>query len=869
TFTEGTAVAIGDSDVSITDVDDTNIESATITLTNRPDGDTVESLSVNGGLPTGITASSYNSSTGVITLSGSATLAEYQTAIAQIQYNNTSEDPNTTARSVTVVVNNGDTDSNTATTTINITLVNDPPVVDSSSITVDEESTDTSLGLTAPTDVDGDSLTITVTGLPILGTVTKADSTVVNNGNTLTSAELEGLLYNAPAEYNQRDDPGDFTYSVSDGTETVNGSTDISITPINDSIVVESSSITVEEESTDTSLGLIAPTDVDGDSLTITVTGLPILGTVRKADGTVFNNGDILTSAELEGLLYNAPAEYNQGDDPGDFTYSVSDGTETVNGSTDISITPINDSMLVDSSSITVNEKSTGTSLGLTAPTDVDGDTLTIIVTRLPILGTVTKADGAVVNNGDTLTSGELEGLLYDAPVEYNQGDDPGDFTYSVNDGTITVNGSTDITINQVNEAPTDLKLNNTVIDENKPANSVVGQFTTTDADNEDTFTYALVAGTGDTDNSAFTISGDQLQINEIPDYEAKSSYSILVQTTDGAGASYQEQLTININDINLGTIQFSHVEYSSEEGTTATVTVTRTGGSNGIITATVNLVEDSATQNQDYSNPKPTKIPFVDEETTSESINIPTTDDHLEATEKVNSLPTDISRNANNSNPNPTTISDEETTSESINIPTTDDHLEATEKVNSLPTDISGDANNSNSRPITISFVDEETTSENINIPIIDDRLIEETETVTLLLTDISKDANIGTPNKAVLKLIDNDKPTKPPAPIPENDITRFDTITINSTETNGITDYSYLEDRERTESAILSVQDASQNINYQVPLLNDSSFTIDSATTDMRTANLLNMSSSFPLKEVGFEDINYQSIRNIYSLF
>ena len=88
TFTEGTAVAIGDSDVSITDVDDTNIESATITLTNRPDGDTVESLSVNGGLPTGITASSYNSSTGVITLTGSATLAEYQTAIAQIQYNN-------------------------------------------------------------------------------------------------------------------------------------------------------------------------------------------------------------------------------------------------------------------------------------------------------------------------------------------------------------------------------------------------------------------------------------------------------------------------------------------------------------------------------------------------------------------------------------------------------------------------------------------------------------------------------------------------------------------------------------------------------------------------------------------------------------
>ena len=37
TFTEdGPAVAITDTDVSITDVDSTNIASATITLTNRP-----------------------------------------------------------------------------------------------------------------------------------------------------------------------------------------------------------------------------------------------------------------------------------------------------------------------------------------------------------------------------------------------------------------------------------------------------------------------------------------------------------------------------------------------------------------------------------------------------------------------------------------------------------------------------------------------------------------------------------------------------------------------------------------------------------------------------------------------------------------
>ena len=43
--------------------------------------------------------------------------------------------------------------------------------------------------------------------------------------------------------------------------------------------------------------------------------------------------------------------------------------------------------------------------------------------------------------------------------------------------------------------------------------------------------------------NSAFAIKGDQqLKINETPDYETKSSYSIWVQTTVQKGASYQEQ---------------------------------------------------------------------------------------------------------------------------------------------------------------------------------------------------------------------------------------------------------------------------------------------------------------------------------------
>jgi len=106
------------------------------------------------------------------------------------------------------------------------------------------------------------------------------------------------------------------------------------------------------------------------------------------------------------------------------------------------------------------------------------------------------------------------------------------------------------VNINNVNEAPTDLSLSNTSINENVAANSTVGTFTSTDPDTGNTFTYSLVAGTGDTNNSAFSIVSNQLRLNASPDFETKSSYSIRVRTTDAGGLTYDKPLVVNINDI-------------------------------------------------------------------------------------------------------------------------------------------------------------------------------------------------------------------------------------------------------------------------------------------------------------------------------
>ncbi|MFM6759793.1 MAG: cadherin domain-containing protein [Microcystis panniformis] len=113
---------------------------------------------------------------------------------------------------------------------------------------------------------------------------------------------------------------------------------------------------------------------------------------------------------------------------------------------------------------------------------------------------------------------------------------------------TITVN---DVNENPSNQAPTNLALSATTVNDNVPVNTVIGTFSSTDPDTGNTFTYSLVAGTGDTDNSAFSIVGNQLQINNSPDFETKNSYSIRVKTTDQGGLSFEKTLTITVNDVN------------------------------------------------------------------------------------------------------------------------------------------------------------------------------------------------------------------------------------------------------------------------------------------------------------------------------
>ncbi len=123
-------------------------------------------------------------------------------------------------------------------------------------------------------------------------------------------------------------------------------------------------------------------------------------------------------------------------------------------------------------------------------------------------------------------------------------------FTYSLTSGTSTDIATVNLTVNGVNDTPIALELTNSFIDDNQPVGTVVGSFSSADADLNDTFTYSLVVGEGDDDNGSFTLVNGELRSNAIFDFAVKNTYSVRVQTTDAAGASFSQKFTITVNDL-------------------------------------------------------------------------------------------------------------------------------------------------------------------------------------------------------------------------------------------------------------------------------------------------------------------------------
>lgn len=91
--------------ISITDVDDPNMESAVLRVKNWIPGE--DQLSLSGALPGGLVATIDNA-TGTVVITGTASQADYETAIKKVQYTNTNPNPNRSPRLVALSISDGE-----------------------------------------------------------------------------------------------------------------------------------------------------------------------------------------------------------------------------------------------------------------------------------------------------------------------------------------------------------------------------------------------------------------------------------------------------------------------------------------------------------------------------------------------------------------------------------------------------------------------------------------------------------------------------------------------------------------------------------------------------------------------------------------
>lgn len=114
--------------------------------------------------------------------------------------------------------------------------------------------------------------------------------------------------------------------------------------------------------------------------------------------------------------------------------------------------------------------------------------------------------------------------------------------------------------------APTDIALSFYYVLENSAIGHVIGSFSTTDAEGG-AMTYSLVSGTGSEDNAYFSIDGNQLKVAASINYEAKSTYSIRVRSTDSTSLSFEKQFTIIALGVNESPTSISLSASSLTEG--------------------------------------------------------------------------------------------------------------------------------------------------------------------------------------------------------------------------------------------------------------------------------------------------------------
>ena len=436
-----------------------------------------------------------------------------------------------------------DLDPTPNTITIDVTAVNDAPVLDSASLTVSEGQMVTLSGANfGITDPDSASFTYTVSG--VTGGYFQLSTATGTPITSFSSADLAGGLVQFVDDGNEVAPA--FSVTVNDGAANSNTlAATINYTPINDAPVITSNggggtaTLTVPENTT--AVTVVTSSDVDGPTATYSISGGVDAGlfTIDSATGAL----SFITAPNRE-----APTDSN-GDNTYEVTVQISDGA----GGSDsqaisVSVTDVNEFAVTtpvdsDATANAVDENAAnGTVVGITTfASDADATTNGITYTLDDDAGgrfAIDSVTGVVTVNAAL----DFETAASHSIVVRATSADGSSATQGFTIGVVDAN-ETGITAISDTDAGADFVI------ENAANGTTVGLTAfADDADGTDSVSYSLDDNAGgrfaiDANTGVVTVAG-------AIDREAAGAYSITVRATSTDTSTTTRTFGITIGDV-------------------------------------------------------------------------------------------------------------------------------------------------------------------------------------------------------------------------------------------------------------------------------------------------------------------------------
>jgi hypothetical protein len=390
-------------------------------------------------------------------------VANYQQVLRTVTYANGSDTPDTTARVITFVADDGTDTSNVGTTTVTVVAANDEQVLAvNTGTTVAEGSIGTVItsAMLSTTDDDNtpDQLIYTLTAVPGNGTLRLSGGALIV-GNTFTQDDIDNnrVTYDHNGSETVLDS---FDFDVDDGVGVVsNGSFAITVTPVNDAPVhtfpasvnaTENAPFTFTGAETisvaDAEVGLgdveVRLTMSDGTVSLSTFAGLTFSVGDGDDDATMTFTGSLAdVNAALDGLLYRPTYGFSGAANleirTSDLGASGAPGAQTTTDNITVNVTDVNSppvnsvpaAQMTPVDTALVFEAASGNAITISDP-DAGGADLQVTLTATNGILTLGNTAGLTTLSGDgtanvtmTGTIGDinaaLEGMSFDPTPAY------------------------------------------------------------------------------------------------------------------------------------------------------------------------------------------------------------------------------------------------------------------------------------------------------------------------------------------------------------------------------------------------------------------------------------------------------------------